>query len=152
MTEQRISNTESYDFEVDELSEAETRKKYIDVELKLAGWNIGTDCLVEVPVEGMPNAAGTGFVDYVLYGNNGKPLAVVEAKKTSKDPNVGSQQARLYADSLEHQYMQRPLIFTTNGFDINYINDSEDYPLEFSLRMNYNLKLIEEVIKSPLIM
>ncbi len=128
MTEQRISNTESYDFEVDELSEAETRKKYIDVELKLAGWNIGTDCLVEVPVEGMPNAAGTGFVDYVLYGNNGKPLAVVEAKKTSKDSNVGSQQARLYADSLEHKYMQRPLIFTTNGFDINYINDAEDYP------------------------
>ncbi|MEG1285355.1 MAG: DEAD/DEAH box helicase family protein [Romboutsia sp.] len=128
MTEQRRSNTESYDFQVDELSEAETRKKYIDVELKLAGWNIGTDCLIEVTVEGMPNVTGTGFVDYVLYGNNGKPLAVVEAKKTSKDPNVGSEQARLYADSLENQYGQRPLIFTTNGFEINYVNDAEDYP------------------------
>ncbi|WP_346938673.1 DEAD/DEAH box helicase family protein [uncultured Clostridium sp.] len=128
MTEQRISNIESYDFEVDELSEAETRKKYIDIELKLAGWNIGSDCLIEVPVEGMPNATGTGFVDYVLYGNNGKPLAVVEAKKTSKDPNVGSQQAKLYADSLENQYGQRPLIFTTNGFEINYVNDAENYP------------------------
>jgi len=79
-------------------------------------------------VEGMPNVTGTYFVDYVLYGNNGKPLAVVEAKKTSKDPNVGSQQAKLYADSLENQYRQRPLIFTTNGVEINYINDAENYP------------------------
>ncbi|MEG1001690.1 MAG: DEAD/DEAH box helicase family protein [Cellulosilyticaceae bacterium] len=128
MTEQRRNTTENYEFEVDELSEAETRKKYIDIEIKLAGWEIGKDCLVEVPVEGMPNATGIGYVDYVLYGNNGKPLAVVEAKKSSKDPNVGSQQAKLYADCLHNQYGQRPLIFTTNGFEINYVNDAENYP------------------------
>lgn len=128
LTLQRKSNTEDYNFEVDKFSEAETRKKYIDVELKLAGWNIGTDCLIEVPVEGMPNASGTGFVDYVLYGNNGKPLAVIEAKKTSVDTQRGSQQAKLYADCLHNQYGQRPLIFTTNGFDINFLDDSEGYP------------------------
>ncbi len=35
----------------------------------------------------MPNESGVGYVDYVLYGENGKPLAVVEAKRTSKDQN-----------------------------------------------------------------
>lgn len=128
MTAQRKTNTEQYDFEVDELSEAQTRTKYIDVELKLAGWDIGRDCVVEVPVEGMPNPTGTGYVDYVLYGNNGKPLAVIEAKKTTKDPIVGSQQAKLYADCLQNMTGQRPVIFTTNGFEIYFTNDAEDYP------------------------
>lgn len=128
MTAQRKENASKHDFEVDALSEAQTREKYIDIELKLAGWEMGRDCIAEVPVEGMPNATGTGFVDYVLYGNNGKPLAVVEAKKTSKDPIVGSQQAKLYADCLHNMTGQRPLIFTTNGFEIYFTNDAEDYP------------------------
>ncbi len=128
LTEKKKNTLESYDFEVDELSEAETRKRYIDIELKLAGWEIDRDCIVEVEVDGMPNAAGKGYVDYVLYGNNGKPLAVVEAKKTSKDPNVGSQQAKLYADCLHNQYRQRPLIFTTNGFDIYFVDDFDGFP------------------------
>ena len=128
MTAQRIASSQDYDFQVDPMSEAETRKRYIDIELKSVGWEIGNDCAVEVPVEGMPNASGTGFVDYVLYGNNSKPLAVVEAKKTSANPIVGSQQAKLYADCLYNQYGQRPLIFTTNGFEINYTNDAEGFP------------------------
>ena len=128
MTAQRIANSQNYDFQVDQISEAETRKRYIDIELKLAGWKIGNDCITEVPVEGMPNASGTGFVDYVLYGNNGKPLAVVEAKKTSVDTREGSHQAKLYADCLQNQYGQRPLIFTTNGFEINFTNDAEGFP------------------------
>ena len=128
MTAKRIASSQDYDFQVDPMSEAETRKRYIDIELKSAGWEIGNDCAVEVPVEGMPNASGTGFVDYVLYGSNSKPLAVVEAKKTSVNPIVGSQQAKLYADCLHNQYGQRPLIFTTNGFEINYTNDAEEFP------------------------
>ncbi|MBE6022612.1 MAG: DUF4145 domain-containing protein [Cellulosilyticum sp.] len=128
MTAQRVATSQNYDFKVDQISEAETRKRYIDIELKLAGWEIGKDCIIEVPVEGMPNASGTGFVDYVLYGNNSKPLAVVEAKKTSVDTRVGSQQAKLYADCLHNQYGQRPLIFTTNGFEISFTNDAEEFP------------------------
>ncbi|MCP3776548.1 DEAD/DEAH box helicase family protein [Paenibacillus sp. MZ04-78.2] len=128
MTAQRITSTENYDFEVDAFSEAETRSKYIDLELKLAGWEMGRDCITEVPVEGMPNATGTGFVDYVLYGSNGRPLAIIEAKKTGKDPIVGSQQAKLYADCLHNQTGQRPVIFTTNGFEINLLDDAEGYP------------------------
>jgi type I restriction enzyme R subunit len=56
---------------------------------------LGKNADAEVPVSGMPNAQGEGFVDYVLWGANGKPLAVVEAKRSLKDPDVGQQQAKL---------------------------------------------------------
>lgn len=128
LSKKRIENTESYDFKVDELSEAKTRSKYIDIEVKLAGWEINRDCLLEVEVNGMPNDSGTGFVDYVLYGNNGKPVAVIEAKKTTIEANAGLQQAKLYADCLEKQYNQRPLIFNSNGFEIFLWDDYEGYP------------------------
>lgn len=128
LTRQRQLHIQNNVFKVDEISEALTREKYIDVEIALAGWTMDVDCLTEVEVEGMPNDAGVGYVDYVLYGNNGKPLAVIEAKKASKDTIVGSQQAKLYADCLQKQYGQRPLIFTTNGFEIDYCNDYDGFP------------------------
>ncbi|MGU8478562.1 DEAD/DEAH box helicase family protein [Clostridium perfringens] len=116
-TEKRKENTENNHFKVDNISEAETRKRYIDVELKLSGWTFGKDVLIEVEIPGMPNNSGVGLADYVLYGDNGKPLAVVEAKRTSVDEKKGEQQAKLYADCLEKQYGQRPIIFLSNGFN-----------------------------------
>ena len=116
-------------FQVDEISEAETRNRYIDLVLMEAGWRIAgaqvklPNCYTEVPVAGMPNNSGNGYVDYVLYGQDQMPLAVVEAKKTSVDAMAGSYQAKLYADCLGKQYGRRPLIFTTNGFEIFYTND-----------------------------
>lgn len=127
LTEKRKSNTENYDFKIDEISELETRKKYIDVELKLAGWDFNKDIGEEVEVEGMPNNTGIGYVDYVLYGDNGKPIAVIEAKRTSKEPKVGQQQAKLYADCLEQKYNQRPVIFFTNGFETYIWDDYNGY-------------------------
>lgn len=116
-------------FRVDEISEAETRNRYIDLALMEAGWRIAgaqvklPNCYTEVPVAGMPNNSGNGYVDYVLYGQDQMPLAVMEAKKTSVDAMAGSYQAKLYADCLGKQYGRRPLIFTTNGFEIFYTND-----------------------------
>jgi len=95
--------------------EADTRRYFIDVLLREAGWEIGKTAAIEVPVTGMPNDKGEGFVDYVLWGVDGKPLAVVEAKRTMKDAEVGRQQAKLYADCLEKMKGQRPLIFYSNG-------------------------------------
>ncbi|MET3650307.1 DEAD/DEAH box helicase family protein [Dyella japonica] len=95
--------------------ETDTRRFFIDVLLREAGWEIGKNAAVEVPVSGMPNSKGEGFVDYVLWGADGKPLAVVEAKRSLSDPEVGRQQAKLYADCLEAERGQRPLIFYTNG-------------------------------------
>ncbi len=127
LTERRKSAKEKFDFNIDEISEFETRKRYIDVELKLSGWNFGSDIGEEIEARGMPNNEGVGYVDYVLYGNNGKPVAVIEAKRTSKDPKVGQQQAKLYADCLEKQYGQRPVIFITNGFDTFIWDDFNGY-------------------------
>lgn len=128
LTDKRKASLENYDFKVDEISEFETRKRYIDVELKLSGWSFNSDIGEEVAVTGMPNNTGDGFVDYVLYGDNGKPLAVIEAKRTSKDPKIGQQQGKLYADCLEKQYGQRPVIFFTNGFETYIWDDYSNYP------------------------
>lgn len=108
-------------------SEAETRKSLIDLLLKEAGWSLDKAQDREFEVSGMPNESGVGFVDYVLWGSDGKPLALVEAKRTTRDPRVGQQQAKLYADCLENQFGQRPVIFYSNGYE-NWIWDDSMYP------------------------
>ena len=81
-------------------SEAATRDLFIDLLLHEAGWPLTETHDREYPVTGMPNGKGEGYVDYVLWGDDGKPLGLVEAKRTKKDPNIGKQQAKLYADCL----------------------------------------------------
>ena len=127
LTDKRKANTENYDFTVSEISEYVTRKRYIDVDLKLEGWSFDRDIREEVEAPNMPNSSKMGYVDYVLYADNGKPLAVIEAKRTSKDPKIGQQQAKLYADCLEKQHGQRPIIFYTNGFDSFIWDDFNGY-------------------------
>ena len=111
-----------------EYNEAETREHLIDAALKEAGWSAlqaGRD--LEFPVKGMPitadNPKGNGFVDYVLWDDNGKPLALIEAKRTSKNVEVGKHQAFLYANCLEKMYGQRPIIFYSNGFETKIWED-----------------------------
>lgn len=108
-------------------SEAETRDYFIDLLLKEAGWALDKPQDREFEVVGMPNNEGVGYVDYVLWGDDGKPLAVIEAKRTKRDAKVGQQQARLYADCLEAMYKQRPIIFYTNGYD-HWLWDDVNYP------------------------
>lgn len=126
LTKQRTSKKTAYNFKVSDISEFETRKQFIDLDLKIAGWD-STNIREEVEVKGMPNTQEKGYIDYVLYGENGKPLAVVEAKRTSKDAKIGQQQAKLYADCLEKEYVQRPIIYYTNGKEI-YMWDDLSYP------------------------
>ena len=123
----REENQKSRTYKVDEISEFSTRKLYIDLNLELNGWEIGKNCLVEVETHSMDNENHLGFVDYVLYGDDGKPLAVVEAKKTSKSPRIGKVQAQLYAEALEKDTGIRPIIFYTNGIDY-YIWDDQGFP------------------------
>lgn len=114
-------------FVAEDCTEFETRKRYIDVDMKSMGWKFdGTDADVreEYPVEHMAGVVGqTGRADYVLFGKDGKPLAVVEAKRTGKDPNAGRKQAMLYADCLERKFGRRPMMFTTNGFETYFWDD-----------------------------
>lgn len=108
-------------------SEAETRKLIIDLLLEEAGWNLGEPNTIEYEVRGMPNTQGIGYADYVLWGDDGLPLAVVEAKKASVDSSAGKHQAKLYADCLEAMHGQRPVIFYTNGYN-TWIWDDQFYP------------------------
>ena len=119
----------------EDISEAETRKEFIDLMLREAGWNVvevensPMACMagIEIYVEGMPNNKQEGYCDYVLYGKDCKPLAVVEAKRASVEPEKGKHQAELYADCLEKKYGQRPVIYYTNGFRTMII-DGLGYP------------------------
>ena len=105
-------------------SEAITRKYLIDYMLIEAGWDIlevkgdiqGGKACIEIEVDGMPNASGKGYADYVLFSRGGKPLAVIEAKATTHEVGEGRRQAILYADLLERKYGVRPVIYYTNGF------------------------------------
>lgn len=108
-------------------SEAQTRDIFIDLLLKEAGWTLEQPRDREFKVTGMPNPSGKGFVDYVLWGDDGKPLALVEAKRTRNDPRIGQQQAKLYADCLETQFGQRPAIFYSNGYE-HWLWDEANYP------------------------
>lgn len=112
------------EFEPMDISEFATRKRYIDVDLKLLGWTLGDDCIEEDEFTDMVGVDGQkGFADYVLYGKDGLPLAVVEAKRTSKDPKIGKKQCVLYADCLERKYKRRPMMFLTNGFETYFWDD-----------------------------
>ena len=104
-------------------NEDKTRKLIIDLGLQSAGWQLDGAQDREYQITGMPNNTGIGYADYVLWGDDGKPLAVVEAKKTTVDPEAGKQQAKIYADCLEAMYGQRPVIFYTNGYKTHLWDD-----------------------------
>ena len=108
-------------------NEAETRDYFIDLLLKEAGWPLDQNRDREFPVTGMPNNNGDGFVDYVLWGDDGKPLGLIEAKRTKRSPQEGEHQAKLYADCLQAMFGQRPVIFYSNGYE-HWIWDDRNYP------------------------
>ena len=120
-------NRQSRTITMEDLSEFSTRKIYIDAMLLGMDWELegpDSDVSQEYEVEGMAGVPGQkGYADYVLWGRDGKPLAVVEAKKACKDPNTGRTQTKLYADCLELRFGQRPVMFTTNGFDTFFWDD-----------------------------
>ena len=109
-------------------NEQQTRDYFIDMLLHEAGWSLDKQQDREFEVAGMPNNQGIGFVDYVLWGDDGLPLAVVEAKRTRRDPKVGQQQAKLYADCLEAKYKRRPVMFYTNGYEHYFWDDKAAPP------------------------
>jgi type I restriction enzyme, R subunit len=117
---ERVPDTHNYD-------EAQTRDAFIDLLLREAGWPLDKKEDREFPVTGMPNTKGEGFVDYVLWGYDGKPLGLVVAKRTKRDPREGQRQAELYANCLEKQFGQRPVIFYSNGYE-HWMWDDRRHP------------------------
>jgi len=109
-----------------DISEYKTRKIYIDAMLEDAGWIEGKNWLNEYELPGMPNKSEVGFADYVLLGDDGRILAVIEAKRTCVDVSKGRQQAKLYADLVEQKQGRRPVVFLTNGFETRIVDNQ--YP------------------------
>ena len=143
LTARRSEQQQTYVPKPLDLSEYKTRKIYIDFMLQDAGWVEGKDWLNEVELYGMPNKSEVGYADYVLFGDDGKPLAVLEAKRTCVDVAKGRQQAKLYADLLEQKYGRRPIIFLSNGFDTRIWNDK--YYTERKVASIYSKRDLEKL-------
>ncbi len=129
---QEVKETNKKTIGSSEYTEAQTRELIIDVMLREAGWNPKAENVEEYEVLNcMPTSSGactgTGYVDYVLWGDDNKPLALVEAKRTRSDPQVGKRQAELYADCLEKHHGQRPIIYYSNGYT-TWMWDDQFYP------------------------
>ncbi|MCD7879442.1 MAG: DEAD/DEAH box helicase family protein [Candidatus Gastranaerophilales bacterium] len=125
-----------------DLTEAQTRHFIIDNMLIEAGWNIKkienfeidikefntSEVKREICVEGLINTpSGKGYIDYALYNDNGRIIAIIEAKKSRRDVKEGKEQAKQYANAIERNTNFRPLIFYTNGFE-TYLWDDANYP------------------------
>lgn len=141
LTARREEQQQTYVPKPLDLSEYKTRKIYIDTMLMDAGWVEGKNWINEVELPGMPNKSEVGYVDYVVYDDAHRPLAIIEAKRTCVDVVKGRQQAKLYADILEKQYGRRPVIFLTNGFDTRI--DDGQYP-ERKVSMIYSKRDLEK--------
>ena len=124
---QKIKEENQKSIADEDYTEEATRDLFIDLMLREAGWDPHGPNVEEYEVSGMPSKSGVGFVDYVLWGDDGLPLAVVEAKKSKVNPKVGQHQAELYADCLEKKFGQRPVIFYSSGYE-TWLWDDTTYP------------------------
>ncbi|MFN3002456.1 DEAD/DEAH box helicase family protein [Mycolicibacterium wolinskyi] len=133
--------------------EATTRTEFIDADLLESGWTLTYDRDREFPVQGMPDGK-TGYVDYVLWGGDGKPLGLVEAKRTARDAKAGQEQARRYADCLQQMFGQRPIIYYSNGFE-HHVWDDLQYPSRpingFHTRDQLELLIQRRATRKPLV-
>ena len=123
LTARREEQQPSYVPKPLDISEYKTRKLYIDAMLEDAGWTEGKNWINEYEIPGMPNKAEVGYADYVLLGDDGRILAVIEAKRTCVDVAKGRQQAKLYADLIEQKQGRRPVVFLTNGFETRIVDN-----------------------------
>lgn len=112
-------------------NETQTRTGRIDADLARAGWSgVRRNLLEEVLLrtgESEGAYGGRGFADYVLFDVAGMPIAVVEAKRSSRDELAGKRQAAEYADAIRSKFGIEPFIYLTNGRDIQFW-DRDRYP------------------------
>ena len=123
LTARRAEQQQTYVPKPLDISEYKTRKLYIDAMLEDAGWTEGKNWINEYEISGIPNKSEVGYADYVLTGDDGRVLAVIEAKRTCVDAAKGRQQAKLYADLIERKQGRRPVVFLTNGFDTRIVDN-----------------------------
>ena len=111
-------------------NEARTRKELIDPALIKANWNVQdpTQVGIEIPVDGYDAEPWNGITDYCLYQPNGEVIAVVEAKKQIRDPNVAREQARHYITEIAKHQSFQPFAFLTNGRETYFWDEQHAAP------------------------
>ena len=108
----------------EKLTEFQTRKIYKDKALEKRGWvikdkkQVAEEYLIDWAKDKQGNPVNDRYVDYLLFDNVGDPLAVVEAKKYSRNPFEGKEQAEEYVEYLKQKFNKNCFIFLTNGEDI----------------------------------
>lgn len=122
--------------------ESENRELYLKASLREAGWPI-----VSVPHQSLPGAVGCMIhldsgddVDYVMYGKDGKPLAIVEYTATCKSPVEGRMKVIDKANQLNQKYGYKPIAYYTNGYYIFVIDQ-----LGYKPRRVFQFHSIEEL-------
>lgn len=143
------------------LNELQTRKQKIDIFLKEQGWDVNDFSKVRVEIdtkqsdfkkrdykevsETLKNDLESKYADYLLLDSSGDPLAIIEAKRTSKDPIVGKKQSEEYAEDIMRQTGKPIFIFLTNGDEIWFWNWNHPTPYD-SMRLVkgfYSLEALE---------
>ena len=142
LTSRREEQKQTYVPKPLDISEYKTRKIYIDSMLQDAGWIEGQNWINEYEIPGMPNKSEVGYADYALLGDDGRILAIIEAKRTCVDVSKGRQQAKLYADLIEQKQGRRPVVFLTNGFETHIVDNQ--YP-ERRCAMIYSKRDLEKL-------
>jgi type I restriction enzyme, R subunit len=102
------------------LNEALTRAHHIDPQLRVADWKLNdrTQVRLEVPVDGYDAEPWNGVTDYCLYDASGNVLAVVEAKRCSRNAREADEQLRHYVTEIAKKQPLAPFGFMANGHDI----------------------------------
>ncbi len=157
-----------YDFVMNngEVNETETRELITD-SLKKAGWQLHknmryeykiTDGRVHINEDDEPVREKALFADYLLFAPNGKPLAVVEAKREGQLEGTGIQQAINYATLLD-----APFAFSSNGksfefyclstakeesFDMDSFPSQKELWARYCTNQNYTSEQLE-IIEKP---
>jgi len=101
-------------------NEAQTRVLHIDPQLRAADWKLNdrTQVRLEVPVDGYDGEPWNGVTDYCLYDASGNVLAVVEAKRCSRNAREADEQLRHYVNEIAKRQTFAPFGFMANGHDI----------------------------------
>lgn len=109
--------------------ESENRKMFLEASLREAGWKI-----VKKDNQSMPGAAGINMiiddgsvVDYTLYGNDNKPIAIIIEKLASQNIVKARLEGIRLADQMSKSLGYKPLIYYTTGYNTYFI-DQLGYP------------------------
>ena len=122
--------------------ENENKKLFLYASLREAGWPVVNRANIALPGAAAVNCLldSGDSVDYILYGRDNKPLAIIEQTATTQNLVEGRTKGIDKANQLAAKYGYKPVVYYTNGYYI-YCIDQLGYPP----RRVFNFHSIEEL-------